>query len=147
MSDLINRFRKTIEETLETARTNAQTFKETAEEYSKVARLRFDLHQLKSSRRKKMELLGETVYPFLMENNLNGIKKHETLFILIDDIKNISNEIELTQKALLGMTAKTKPGEDDEQHEQLRNQISDLEKEIESRLQEIKIVKEALDKK
>ena len=147
MTDILNRFRNVLDETLETVKINAQSFRSTAEEYSKIGRLKFEIHQLNTSRKKKMELLGETLFPFLAENNISGISKHETLFILIDDIKRINNEIELTRNMLKDVYGKETVAEKDEQQQHLQEQINELEKEIESRLNEVRIVKEALTKK
>ena len=65
MTEFLDKIKKTIEQSLDLAKNNAQSLKETAEEMSKVARLKFDLHQLQSSKRRKLQLLGETVYPFM----------------------------------------------------------------------------------
>jgi len=147
MSDLISKLKKTIEESLDTARNNAQSLKEMAEEYGKVARLKFDLYQLQNAKRKKLELLGETVFPFLTENNFDGLKKHETLPMLLDDIKNTDNEIELTLKAINEAGERESESETNEEKEDLKKKIEEVEGEIESRLNELKIVKEAINKK
>ena len=147
MSDLISKLKKTIEESLDTARNNAQSLKEMAEEYGKVARLKFDLYQLQNAKRKKLELLGETVFPFLTENNFDGLKKHETLQMLLDDIKNTNNEIELTLKAIHEAGERESESETSEEKEDLKKKIEQVEGEIESRLNDLKIVKEAINKK
>ncbi|HID37964.1 MAG TPA: hypothetical protein EYP36_00420 [Calditrichaeota bacterium] len=147
MSDLISKLKKTIEESLDTARNNAQSLKELAEEYGKVARLKFDLYQLQNAKRKKLELLGETVFPFLTENNFDGLKKHETLQILLDDIKNTNNEIELTLKAINEAGERDRESQTSEEKEDLKKKIEDVEGEIETRLNELKIIKETIDKK
>ncbi|HGY56959.1 MAG TPA: hypothetical protein ENK44_14720 [Caldithrix abyssi] len=147
MSDLISKLKKTIEESLDTARNNAQSLKELAEEYGKVARLKFELYQLQNAKKKKLELLGETVFPFLTENNYDGLRRHETLQILLDDIKNTNNEIELTQKAIEEAGEKDTTTEQSEEQEELKKKIEEVEGEIESRLNELKIVKQAIDKK
>jgi outer membrane biosynthesis protein TonB len=146
MSDLLDRFKKTLEESLETAKHNAQNLKEIAEEYGKVARFKFELHQLQTSRRKKMELLGETVFPFLNENRHNDLKMHETLQVILDNIKNLDNDIELTQKALELMRSPAKSDDTEVNEEQLKNQIQEVEIEIESRIKELRAVKDALKK-
>jgi len=147
MADLISKLKKTIEESLDTARNNAQSLKELAEEYGKVARLKFELYQLQNAKKKKLELLGETVFPFLNENNFDGLKKHETLQILLDDIKNTNNEIELTQRAINEAGEKENESEQSEEQEALKKKIEEVEGEIESHLNELKIVKQAIEKK
>ena len=56
MTDFFDKVKKTIEQSLDRAKVNAQGLKDTAEEMGKVARLKFDLHQLSSSKRKKLQL-------------------------------------------------------------------------------------------
>ncbi|HHJ51882.1 MAG TPA: hypothetical protein ENJ89_01695 [Caldithrix abyssi] len=144
MADLIGKLRSTLQFNLENARQNVQTLREMAEEYSYIARLKFELHQLQSSKKKKLTLLGETVFPYLRENNIDGLKTHETLTVLVDEIKNLQNQIDLVRKAIDRVSEKeTEPVDTDA----LREQINDLEEEIENRLKDLKVVKETIEKK
>ena len=145
MADIFSKLKKTFEDSMEAARQNAQTFKEKTGEYSKVARLKFDIMQLKNTRKKKINLLGETVYPFLLENNYDGLKKHETLRVLIDEIKLLDSEIILTEKELQQVSEKEKETRPEFDKQQVRDQIEDLEQQIENRIKELKEVKRALD--
>ncbi len=146
MTDFINKIKKTIEESFDLAKNNAQNFKEFAGEYGKSARLKFDIVQLKNSKKKKMNLLGETVFPFLLEHNYDGLKKHETLLVLIDDIKLLQNEIDLAEKELEQISSDSEPRPEFDR-QQVRDQIDALENQIEERIQDLKNMKKALDKK
>lgn len=145
MSDILSRLKKNLEESFDLAKSNAQNFKEIAGEYSKTARLKIELAQLNSTMKKKTILLGETVYPFLLEQNFEGLKKHETLRVIIDEIKQVQNEIDLNQKQVEMVSEKPEPRPEFDSS-QVRDQIKDLEDQIESRIQELKTVKDALDK-
>ena len=147
MTDFFDKIKKTIEQSLDRVKINAQGLKDTAEELGKVARLKYDLHQLNISKKKKLQLLGETVYPFLNENKVDDLKTHESLPVLIDEIKDLGNQIELTQKSIEEVQKQSKDEAKPINQEDLRNQINELESEIESRIEELKIVKESLDKK
>ena len=147
MTDFFDKVKKTIEQSLDRVKINAQGLKDTAEELGKVARLKYDLHQLNISKKKKLQLLGETVYPFLNENKVDDLKTHESLPVLIDEIKDLGNQIELTQKSIEEVQQQSKEEAKPINQEDLRNQINELESEIESRIEELKIVKESLDKK
>ena len=147
MTDFFDKVKKTIEQSLDRAKVNAQGLKDTAEEMGKVARLKFDLHQLSSSKRKKLQLLGETVYPFFNENKVDKLKTHESLPVLIDEIKDLNNQIELTQKSIDDVQQQNKEEAKSVNQEDLRNQINELESEIEARIEELKIVKDSLNKK
>ncbi|MEJ2542760.1 MAG: hypothetical protein P8Y99_01705 [Calditrichaceae bacterium] len=147
MTDFFDKVKKTIEQSLDRAKVNAQGLKDTAEELGKVARLKFDLHQLNSSKRKKLQLLGETVYPFFNENKVEKLKTHESLPVLIDEIKDLNNQIELTQKNIDEVQLQSKEEDKPVNQEDLRDQINELESEIEARIEELKIVKESLNKK
>jgi DNA repair exonuclease SbcCD ATPase subunit len=148
MSDFFEKFRKTMEESLETAKQNAQHLKEIAEDYGKVARLKFEIFQLQSSKKKKMELLGETVFPFIFEKRITDLKNHETLQVIIDNITRLDKEIEMTQKSLAEMKkqAKGKSKKQPMSKSELNQQIQEVEKEIESRINDLQAVKAALKK-
>ncbi len=144
MSDLIIKVRKTLQESLDNARKNAQALRDLAESYSHVTRLKFELRQLKTSKRKKLTLLGETVFPYLAELKYDELQQHETIPVLVDEIKNLQNEIDLSEKALEKLSEKEEAVLDTEE---IRTQINELEDEIESRLNELKSVKKVVDKK
>lgn len=145
MSDLLNRLKKNLEESFDIAKSNAQNFKEIAGEYGKTARLKLELAQLNNAKKKKTTLLGETVYPFLLEQNFEGLKEHETLRVIIDEIKQLQNEIDLNKKKLELVSEKPEPRPEFDRT-QVRDQIKELEDQIESRINDLKNVKDALDK-
>ncbi len=148
MSDLLNKIRKTLQESLENARQNAQSLKEMAGEYSQSARLKLEIHQLRTVKRKKLTLLGETVYPFLLENNIDGLKSLDTLTVLIDEIKNLQNTIDLTEKTIEKLSEKEeKQNTQPVDTEILKEQITGLEEEIEARLHDLQAVKKTIHKK
>lgn len=146
MNDFFDRFKKTFEEGLDTVRQNALNLRDVAEEYSKVAKLKFELYQMKSSRDKKLMLLGETVYPYLLQNDHKGLKAHDTLASVVNEIKHMNEQIELLETAIDDMGDKQKEATPKEDKEHLRKQITHLEKEIEKRLKEIKAMKDELGK-
>lgn len=144
MSDFITRLKKSVEESYDSLRTNAGSIKDVAEEFSKIAKLKFELYQLDGVREKKLTLLGRSVYPFLLENNFDGLRNHETLPILLDEIKSHSNQIELIQHAIKDISQKGPKPINGEDKQNMRNEIDALEKQIEARLNDLKAVKEAL---
>lgn len=147
MSDFLDKLKNSVEEGYSNLRINAINLKETAGEYSKIAKLKFELHQLKTSREKKLALLGSTVYPYLLENNPEALKSHETSIMLIDEIKNISNQIELLQRAVEDISTKEKSEKRKvRDHEKMRKEVEELEKQIESHLKDIQAVKRTLNK-
>lgn len=148
MNDFLDKLKKSVEDGYSNLRTNAINLKDTAGEYGKIAKLKFELHQLKSSRDKKLSLLGSTVYPYLLKNNTEGLKSHETLVMLLDEIKNISNQIELLQRAIDDISTKEKEeNKKVRDHAKMRKEIEELEEQIEAHLKDIKAVKNTLDKK
>ncbi len=142
MADLLAKIRKAIEDSLENAKANAQGLKEIAEDYGKTARLKFELRQLKISERKKFELLGRTVYPYLLANDFKGLQKHETLPVIIDDLKNLQNEIQLTQNELNQHLNSTERSTEVRPQEKVQEEIKEIESEIEKRLEEIRRIRE-----
>jgi hypothetical protein len=146
MADLLNKIRQVLEDGLDTAKHNAQNLKEAAEDYSKTARIKLEIHQLRNSLKKKIFLLGETVMPFLAENNVDALKKHETLPVLVDSIKNIQNEIDLANKSLEEIS-KNEDEDDDKKSGEAKEKIENLEKEIETKIDELNEIKDSKKKK
>ncbi len=147
MADFMDKVKKTIEDGYVVARSNALNLKEMAEELSQIAKLKFEVYQLQTSKKKKKELLGDTVYPFLLKNKIDALKKHETLKILVDDIKNIDEQIESIRKKIQEVSEHTKKEAPAQDPEEMKGKITEIEDEIESRLEELKNVKESVDKK
>jgi vacuolar-type H+-ATPase subunit I/STV1 len=144
MSELLNRISKTIEDGLGLAKKNALNLVDIAEDYGRTAKIKFDIFQLESAKKRKMELLGETVFPYLIQNNLEALKKHETLAYLLDSVKDINNKIQLENKSLQALTDLDYDDSKKKQREELRSQIDEVEREIEERIKALKIVKESL---
>lgn len=148
MNDFLDKLKKSVEDSYTALRENATTIKETAGEYGRIAKLKFEMFQLNSAREKKMALLGSTVYPYLLENNPEALKSHETLQILLDEIKNLSNQIELVQIAINDISSNEKQAYKKlRDHTKIRKEIEDLEEQIETHLKELKNVKKSLENK
>ncbi len=146
MSDFVEKLKKNIEEGYDTVKMNASGLREIAEDFSKVAKLKFELYQLKTARDKKFNLLGTTVYPYLLEGNYTGLKGHETILMLLDEIKNLTNQVELLHHAIMDISARDKKEPKIQNKDDLKKEIERLEEQIEKHLSEIKAVKTALDK-
>ncbi|MCB0284097.1 MAG: hypothetical protein H6627_12535 [Calditrichae bacterium] len=147
MNDFLDKIKKGVEEGYGVVRSNANILKDRAEDLSKIAKLKFELHQLRAARERKLTLLGQTIFPYLLESNLEGLKTHETLQILLDEIKNLNNQIELVQHAIADISVKdTLEHKKVQNSEKIRKEIEKLEQEIENHLQDIKAVKKTLDK-
>ncbi len=145
MSDFLDKLKKSAEGSYSTVWHNAVNLKDIAEDYGKTAKLKFELYQLKSAREKKLALLGKTVFPFLLENNIKALKTHETLQMLLDEIKNIGNQVELVQHAIADISVKEKiPKLKD--HKKIQSEIEILEQQIEVQLEELRVVKKVLGK-
>lgn len=145
MSDFLEKLKKSVEDGYSNIRINAVNIKETAGEYGKIAKLKFELFQLNSSHEKKMALLGKTVYPYLLENNAEALKTHEALQMLLDEIKNIVNQIELMQRAIEDISQREKVEKKKIQdYDKMRKEVENLEKQIEEHLKELQEVKKSL---
>ena len=142
MSEFVEKLKKSIEDGYDTVKMNASGLKEIAEDFSKIAKLKFEHYQLKTARDKKFNLLGTTVYPYLLEGNYNDLKGHETILMLLDEIKNLTNQIELLHHAIVDISAREKKEPKIQNKEDLKKEIERLE----DHLSEIKAVKSALDK-
>ncbi len=146
MKDILDKLKKSVEDSFDVLRSNAVNIKDVAEDYGKIAKLRFEKHQLQSAREKKFTLLGKTVYPYLLENRPEQLREHETLPMLVDEIKNFDNQIELLHLAIKDISAREKRITTEKDKDAVYKQIEALEEKIEQRLNELKAVREALDK-
>ncbi|RMH60253.1 MAG: hypothetical protein D6677_14015 [Calditrichaeota bacterium] len=146
MKDLLEKLKKGVEESFDALRDNAVSIKDIAGDYGKIAKLRFEKHQLQSAREKKLTLLGKTIYPYMLENRPEHLREHETLPMLVDEIKNLDNQIELLQLAIKDIAAREIQKTRRTEKEALYRQIEALEEQIEKRLNELKAVRDALDK-
>jgi DNA gyrase/topoisomerase IV subunit A len=144
MSQFLERIRKSFGERYDTVRTNAQTLKDVAEELGKIARVKFEIHQLKIARRRKFTLLGETVFPFLFENRSDELKNHENLHIILDDIKSLGNQIQLAERQLKDLTRNDLAELPGLERDRLQDEIEMLEFQIEKRLKELHEMKKSL---
>jgi hypothetical protein len=142
MADLIKKIKIVLEDGLDTFKSNASSLKEITEDFSKTTKLRFELYQLQNSKRKKLELLGDTVYPFLIKNDFKGLKEHETLQVLLDEIKNYGNEIELIKKKLDDFAQENRNQSPESVRASLQTQIDELEDDIEDKIKELKTIKD-----
>jgi len=145
MSDFLDKLKKSAEGSYSTVRHNAINLKDIAGDYGKIAKLKFELHQLKTAREKKLVLLAETVFPYLLENNTKALKTHETLQMLLDEIKNIANQVELVQHAISDISIREKIPKVHDQ-KKLQSELELLERQIEEQLNELKVVKKAIEK-
>ncbi len=145
MSDFLDKLKKGAEGSYSAVRNNAINLKDIAGDYGKIAKLKFELHQLNSAREKKLALLGQTVFPYLLESNTKALKTHETLQMLLDEIKNIGNQVELVQHAIADISIREKTYKSQD-HKKIHNEIELLEKQIEEQLEELQAVKKVLGK-
>ncbi len=142
MADLLNKLKIVLEDGLDTFKANASNLKEITEDFGKTTKLRFELYQLQSAKKKKLELLGETVYPFLIKNDYKGLKAHETLQVLLDEIKNYGNEIELIKRKLEEFAQENRNQSPESLRASLQTQIDDLESDIEDKIKALRTIKE-----
>lgn len=142
MADLLSKIKIVLEDGLDTFKANASNLKEITEDFSKTTKLRFELYQLQNAQKKKLQLLGETVYPYLIKNDYKGLKAHETLQVLLDEIKNYGNEIELIKRQLDDLAQENRNQSPESLRASLQTQIDELESDIEEKIKELRTIKE-----
>jgi hypothetical protein len=146
MADLLNKIKIVLEDGFDTFKANASNLKEITEDFSRTTKLRFELYQYQNSKKKKLELLGETVYPFLIKNDYKGLKSHETLQVLLDEIKNYGNEIELIRRKLDDFAQENRNQSPESLRASLQTQIDELENDIEEKIKALRTIKENISK-
>ena len=142
MADLLSKIKIVLEDGLDTFKANASNLKDITEDFSKTTKLRFELYQLQNAQKKKLYLLGETVYPYLIKNDYKGLKVHESLQVILDEIKNYGNEIELIKRQLDDLAKENRNQSPESLRASLQTQIDELESDIEEKIKELRTIKE-----
>ena len=137
MTSILDKIRKTLEEGFDIFRDSAAGVIEKAEDIGKVSKLKFEIKQLSSNLEKKLTLLGDTVYPFLKDENYDALKDHEGLKAILEDIQGLQEEIDAKEKEMKKIISENEALQKSRVEQKIQSRIKELEKEIEEKMKEI----------
>ena len=74
MTSLLDKMKKTLEESYDIVRDGASTMIEKAEDFGRISKLKFEIRQASTNVEKKLTVLGDAVFPHLMKNDVDALK-------------------------------------------------------------------------
>jgi len=138
MATLLEKIRKTVEESYDILRDSASNVIEKAEDFGKISKLKFEIKQLGTSAEKKLTILGDAVFPHLVKENLDALKDNPAIKLVVDDIQDLNMQIEEKQKEIDNVIEENEKIVQEKEHKKMSEKISILEKEIEQRMEVLK---------
>ncbi len=141
MTSLLEQIKQTLEETYDTVRGSASIMIDKAEDFGKISKIKFDIRQLSSSAEKKLTILGDAVLPYLIKNNVDALKDNPAIKLVVEEIQDLNKQIDDKQKEVDKVVAESEKIAKEKEEEKLHGRIEILEKEIEARMSELKVLK------
>ncbi|MFC2088689.1 hypothetical protein ACFLSX_03730 [Calditrichota bacterium] len=142
MTTLLDKIRKTLEEGYDVFRDGATTAIDKAEDFGKISKLKFEVKQQSANVEKKLTILGDAIYPYLLKNDVEALKDNSAVKIILDEIKEMNSEIEDKQKQIDDIMAENEKIVKEKEQDKMQKNIEILEKEIEERMEVLKKLKE-----
>ena len=141
MTSLLEKLKKTVEETYDTVRGSASEVIEKAEDFGKISKMRFDVRQFSNNVEKKLTILGDAVLPHLIKNDVDVLKDNPAIKLVVEEIQDLNKKIDDKQKEIDTIIAQSQKINKEKDEEKLHTRIQVLEKEIEERMAELKSLK------
>jgi hypothetical protein len=141
MTTLLDKIRETLEEGYDYFKDTANVAIEKAEDFGKINKLKFENKQLSSQVEKKLTILGDALYPYLVKNDLDALKDNAAIKSILDEIDELNNKIEDKQKQIDQVVSENEKITKEKEQEKIQKNIEVLEKEIEERMNVLKELK------
>ena len=141
MTTLLDKIRETLEEGYDYFRDTATVAIDKAEDFGKISKLKFEVKQLSSQAEKKLTILGDALYPYLLKNDLEALKENAAIKSILDEIQELNSKIEDKQKQIDKVVAENEKITKEKEEEKIQKNIEVLEKEIEERMNVLKELK------
>jgi len=142
MTTLLDKIKKTLEEGYDLFRDSATSAIEKAEDFGKISKLKFEIKQLSATAEKKLTILGDALYPYLLKNEIEALKDNTAIKLIVDEIKNLNADIEAKQKMIDKVISENEKIVKEKEHDKMQKNIEVLEKEIEERMGMLNRLKE-----
>ena len=146
MATLLEKIRKTLEESYDYFRDNANTVMEKAEDFGRISMLKFEIKQMSASVERKLAVLGDAVFPHLLSGDLSPLQDNPAVKLVLEEIQELNRQIEARQKEVNQIIRDNEAEIRVREHGEMKKRIEQLEKEIEDRMADLNEVK-AADKK
>ncbi|MCK5033093.1 MAG: hypothetical protein KAS18_05645 [Calditrichia bacterium] len=141
MTTLLDKIRETLEEGYDYFRDTATVAIDKAEDFGKISKLKFEVKQLSSNVEKKLTILGDALYPYLLKNDVEALKDNAAIKSILDEIQELNSKIEDKQKQIDKAVSENENITKEKEEGKIQKNIEVLEKEIEERMQVLKELK------
>ena len=141
MTTLLDKIRETLEEGYDYFRDTATVAIDKAEDFGKISKLKFEVKQLSSNVEKKLTILGDALYPYLLKNDVEALKDNAAIKSILDEIQKLNKKIEDKQKQVDKVVSENEEITKEKEEGKIQRNIEVLEKEIEERMNVLKELK------
>ena len=141
MTTLLDKIRETLEEGYDYFRDTATVAIDKAEDFGKISKLKFEIKQISSNIEKKLTILGDALYPYLLKNDVEALKDNAAIKSILDEIQELNSKIEDKQKQIDKAVSENENITKEKEEGKIQKNIEVLEKEIEERMQVLKELK------
>ena len=141
MTTLLDKIRETLEEGYDYFRDTATVAIDKAEDFGKISKLKFEIKQISSNIEKKLTILGDALYPYLLKNDVEALKDNAAIKSILDEIQELNKRIEDKQKQIDKALSENNKIVKEKEESKIQKNIEVLEKEIEERMQVLKELK------
>lgn len=141
MTTLLDKIRETLEEGYDYFRDTAVVAIDKAEDFGKISKLKFEVKQLSSQVEKKLTILGDALYPYLLKNDVEALKDNAAIKTIVDEIQELNRKIENKQKQVDKVVSENDKIIKEKEQGKIQKNIEVLEKEIEERMNVLKELK------
>jgi septal ring factor EnvC (AmiA/AmiB activator) len=141
MTTLLDKIRETLEEGYDYFRDTATVAVDKAEDFGKISKLKFEVKQLSSQVEKKLTILGDALYPYLLKNDVEALKDNAAIKSILDEIQELNTKIEDKQKQVDKVVSENDQIVKEKEEGKIQKNIEVLEKEIEERMNVLKELK------
>jgi septal ring factor EnvC (AmiA/AmiB activator) len=141
MTTLLDKIRDTLEEGYDYFRDTATVAIDKAEDFGKISKLKFEVKQFSSQVEKKLTILGDALYPYLLKNDVEALKDNAAIKSILDEIQELNKKIEDKQKQVDKVVSENDKIVKEKEEGKIQKNIEVLEKEIEERMNVLKELK------
>lgn len=141
MPTLLDKIRLTLEDGYDYFKDNANIAIDKAEDFGKISKLKFEVKQLSSNVEKKLTILGDALYPYLLKNDVEALKDNAAIKTILDEINALNKKIEDKQKQIDNVISENEKIAKEKEEGKIQQNIEILEKEIEERMNVLKELK------
>ena len=141
MTTLLDKIRDTLEEGYDYFRDTDTVAIDKEEDFGKISKLKFEVKHFSSQVEKKLTILGDALYPYLLKNDVEALKDNAAIKSILDEIQELNKKIEDKQKQVDKVVSENDKIVKEKEEGKIQKNIEVLEKEIEERMNVLKELK------